>query len=114
MEKITEKSSAQSEVREISDVKANPVYDEARQAAEPNLNPFLITDSLIIQENGSGDKLKAKYSKTVSCEAENNRPERVSTTSKPLFNCDSLNRFLDHSPKDSYSLRAMYVISLPL
>jgi hypothetical protein len=107
MEKITEKSSAQSEVREISVVKANPVYGQAQQTAEPNLNPFLITDSLIIHQNGGGDKFKAKYSKTVSCEAKNNWPERVSTTSKSLLNCDALNRFLDHSPKDSYSLRAM-------
>jgi hypothetical protein len=107
MEKITEKSSAQSEAREISDVKANPVYDQTQQTAEPNLNPFLITDSLIIHQNGGEDKPKAKYSKAVSCEAENNRPGRVSTTSKSLLNCDALNRFLDHSLKDSYSLRAM-------
>jgi hypothetical protein len=107
MEKITEKSSAQSEVREISDVNANPVCDDAGQTAEPNLNPFLITDNLIIHQNGGGGKLKAKYSKTTSCEAENNRPERVSTTSKPLLNCDALNQFLDHNAKDSYSLRAM-------
>jgi hypothetical protein len=60
MEKITEKSSTHSEAREISDVKAGPVYDEARQAAEPNLNPFLITDILIIPQNGGRGKLKSK------------------------------------------------------